>query len=44
MVATYPIQGYYNMPPPGMLPLFFPVRKFLQPPVQVAMGSLARPV
>ena len=27
-----------------MLPLFFPVRKFLQLPVQVPMGSLARPV
>ena len=27
-----------------MLPLFFPVRKFLQLPVQVPVGSLARPV
>jgi len=31
-------------PEPGMLPLFFPVRKFLQLPVQDPMGSLARPV
>jgi hypothetical protein len=44
MVATYPIQDNYNMPRPGMLPLFFPVRKFLQLPVQEPMGSLARPV
>ena len=43
-VAMYPIHGYYNMPRPGMLPFIFPVRKFLQLPVQVAMGSLARPV
>ena len=27
-----------------MLPLFFPVRKFLQLPVQEAMGFLTRPV
>jgi hypothetical protein len=27
-----------------MLPFIFPVRKFLQLPVQVAMGSLTRPV
>ena len=27
-----------------MLPFIFPVRKFLQLPVQEAMGSLARPV
>ena len=44
MVATYPIQGNYNMPEPGMLPLFFPVRKFLQLPVQEPMGFLTRPV
>ena len=43
-VAMYPIQGDYNMPGPGMLPFIFPVRKFLQLPVQVAMGSLTRPV
>ena len=27
-----------------LLPLFFPVRKFLQLPVQVPMGFLTRPV
>jgi len=27
-----------------MLPLFFPVRKFLQLPVQAVMGFLTRPV
>ena len=32
------------MPRPGVLPFIFPVRKFLQLPVQVAMGFLARPV
>ena len=44
MVAMYPIPGDYNTPRPGMLPFIFPARKFLQLPVQVAMGSLARPV
>jgi hypothetical protein len=43
-VAMYPIHGNYNMPRPGMLPFIFPVRKFLQLPVQVAMGFLTRPV
>jgi len=43
-VAMYPILCYYNMPRPGVLPLFFPVRKFLQLPVQVPMGFLTRPV
>ena len=43
-VAMYPILCYYNMPQAGVLPLFFPVRKFLQLPVQDPMGSLARPV
>ena len=33
MVAMYPILCYYNMPRPGVLPLFFFVRKFLQPVV-----------
>ena len=32
------------MPRPGVLPFIFPVRKFLQLPVQVAMGFLTRPV
>jgi hypothetical protein len=32
------------MPRPGVLPLFFFVRKFLQLPVQVPMGFLTRPV
>ena len=40
----YPILCYYNMPRPGVLPLFFFVRKFLQLPVQVPMGFLTRPV
>ena len=44
MVAMYPILCYYNMPRPGVLPLFFLVRKFLQLPVQVPMGFLTRPV
>ena len=44
MVAMYPIHSDYNMPRPGMLPFIFPVQKNLQLPVQVAMGSLARPV
>ena len=43
-VAMYPIPSDYNMPRPGMLPFIFPVQKNLQLPVQVAMGSLARPV
>jgi len=43
-VAMYPILCYYNMPQAGVLPLFFPVRKFLQLPVQDPMGFLARPV
>ena len=44
IVATYPILCDYNMPEAGVLPFIFPVRKFLQPPVQEPMGSLARPV
>ena len=44
IVATYPILCDYNTPRPGMLPFIFPVRKFLQLPVQVPMGSLTRPV
>ena len=43
-VAMYQIHGYCNMPRPGVLPFIFPVRKFLQLPVQVPMGFLARPV
>ena len=39
----YPILCHYNMAQAGVLPLFFPVRKFLQLPVQDPMGSLARP-
>jgi len=44
MVAMYPILCDYNTPRPGMLPFIFPVRKFLQLPVQEPMGSLTRPV
>ena len=44
IVATYLIHSDYNMPRPGVLPLFFFVRKFLQLPVQVPMGFLTRPV
>ena len=44
IVAMYPILCDYNTPRPGMLPFIFPVRKFLQLPVQVPMGFLARPV
>ena len=44
IVAMYPILCYYNMPRPGVLPLFFFVRKFLQLPVQEPMGFLTRPV
>jgi len=44
IVAMYPILCDYNTPRPGVLPFIFPVRKFLQLPVQVAMGFLARPV
>ena len=44
IVAMYPILCDYNTPRPGMLPFIFPVRKFFDLEVQVAMGSLARPV
>ena len=44
MVAMYPFLFHYNSTRWLVLPLFFFVRKFLQLPVQVAMGSLARPV
>ena len=44
IVAMYPILFHYNMPEAGVLPLFFPVRKFLQLPVQAPMGFLTRPV
>jgi hypothetical protein len=44
IVAMYPILCHYNMPRPGVLPFIFFVRKFLQLPVQVPMGFLARPV
>ena len=44
IVAMYPILCDYNTPRPGMLPFIFPVRKFLQLPVQFPIGFLARPV
>ena len=40
----YPILCDYNIAEAGVLPLFFPVRKFFESQVQVPMGSLARPV
>ena len=40
----YPILFDYSTSPAGMLPLFFPACKFLQPPVHVLVGSLTRPV
>ena len=43
-VAMYPIQGDYNMPRPGMLPLFSAVRKFFDLEVQIPVGFLTRPV
>jgi len=44
IVAMYPILCDYNIAEAGVLPLFFPVRKFFESQVQVPMGSLARPV
>ena len=43
-VAMYPILFDYSTSPAGMLPLFFPACKFLQPPVQVQVRFLSRPV
>ena len=43
-VAMHLILFHYNSSEWLVLPLFFPVRKFLQLPVQVPMGSLTRPV
>ena len=44
MVATYLILLHYNSIEWVVLPFIFRVRKFLQLPVQVAMGFLTRPV
>ena len=44
IVATYLILCYYNSRERWLLPFIFPVRKFLQLPVQVPMGFLTRPV
>ena len=44
MVATYLILFHYNSIDRVVLPFIFPVRKFLQLPVQEPMGFLARPV
>jgi hypothetical protein len=44
IVATYLILCYYNSRERPVLPFIFPVRKFLQLPVQVPMGFLTRPV
>ena len=44
IVATYLILCYYNSRERVELPFIFPVRKFLQLPVQFAMGFLTRPV
>jgi len=43
-VAMHLILFHYNSSEWLVLPLFFPVRKFLQLPVQVLMGSFACPV
>ena len=43
-VAMYPILFDYSTSPAGMLPLFFPACKFLQPPVHIQVGFLTRPV
>ena len=43
-VAMHLILFHYNSREWLVLPLFFPVRKFLQLPVQAPMGFLARPV
>ena len=40
----YPILFDYSTSPAGMLPLFFPACKFLQPPVHIQVGFLTRPV
>ena len=44
IVAMYLILFHYNSIDRVVLPFIFSVRKFLQLPVQVAMGFLTRPV
>ena len=44
IVAMYRYCAIITCPERPVLPLFFPVRKFLQLPVQEPVGSLTRPV